>query len=96
MTFGYDSSRTLFSDVNIGVAMDRYGSGSGAWEYALMPLRVAFVCELCSRIGILGPNGTGKSTLLKIMLDELEPTVSYLMRSCGPTASCSLYARHLL
>ncbi|XP_042226816.1 ATP-binding cassette sub-family F member 3-like [Homarus americanus] len=47
--FEYTKSVTIFSGVNLSVAMD-------------------------SRICIVGENGTGKTTLLKILLGELEPT----------------------
>jgi len=32
------------------------------------------------RIGIIGPNGVGKSTLIKVLLDELEPTSGQVRR----------------
>jgi ATP-binding cassette subfamily F protein 1 len=35
---------------------------------------VSFGVDLTSRIAIVGPNGTGKSTLLRLMLERLTPT----------------------
>ena len=33
------------------------------------------------KIGIIGGNGTGKSTFIKLLLDELQPTTGYIRRS---------------
>lgn len=32
-----------------------------------------FGIDMCSRIAIVGPNGVGKSTFLKLLFGELEP-----------------------
>merc|ERR1712232_960666 len=37
--------------------------------------------DLDSRIALVGPNGAGKATLLKLMLKEIEPTVGSVSRS---------------
>ncbi len=39
-----------------------------------------FTIKRGSRIGIMGPNGTGKTTLLKILLGDLEPTGGHIQR----------------
>ena len=35
--------------------------------------RVSFVINPGERVGLIGPNGCGKTTLLKIILGELQP-----------------------
>ena len=42
---------------------------------------VSFGIDTASRIGLLGANGVGKSTLLKLMLDELEPVHGRIVRN---------------
>jgi len=37
--------------------------------------------DLSSRIAIVGPNGVGKSTLMNLILGELDPTVGYIERN---------------
>lgn len=42
---------------------------------------VEFGVDMDSRISIVGPNGVGKSTLLKLLLEECEPTDGELRRN---------------
>jgi len=42
---------------------------------------VDFGLNMDSRIALVGANGTGKSTLLKLMLNELEPTIGEVRQS---------------
>ncbi len=44
-----------------------------------------------NRIGIVGPNGTGKSTLLKIVMGEVSPTAG--RARLGPTVRVGYYAQ---
>jgi len=46
-----------------------------AFGYADAPLIKDFSCTILrgDRVGIIGPNGTGKTTLLKLLLGELQP-----------------------
>ena len=50
------------------------------------------------RIGIIGPNGCGKSTLIKLLVGELEPTAGTIHRGTEPQArllrSAARAARH--
>nr|QNH67896.1 ATP-binding cassette transporter subfamily F member 1 X1 [Brachionus rotundiformis] len=43
--------------------------------------QVNFGVDMESRIAIIGPNGVGKSTLLKILVGDLEPTVGEVIRN---------------
>lgn len=36
------------------------------------------------KVGLVGMNGTGKSTLLKILSGQLEPTEGSVLRKCIP------------
>ena len=38
-------------------------------------IKTEFGIDLTSRIAIVGPNGVGKSTFLKLLMGELEPAV---------------------
>eukprot|EP01114_Cavostelium_apophysatum_P012967 TRINITY_DN303_c0_g1_i2.p1 TRINITY_DN303_c0_g1~~TRINITY_DN303_c0_g1_i2.p1 ORF type:complete len:1208 (-),score=596.96 TRINITY_DN303_c0_g1_i2:88-3711(-) len=42
---------------------------------------LSFGIDMKSRIALVGPNGTGKSTLLKLMTGELEPTEGTITRN---------------
>jgi ATP-binding cassette subfamily F protein 1 len=42
---------------------------------------VDFGIDMSSRIAIVGPNGVGKSTLLKLLLSDLEPTGGEIVRN---------------
>ena len=44
---------------------------------------VSLTVTLSTRLGLLGENGTGKTTLLKIIADELKPTTGDAVRWCG-------------
>jgi ABC-type Mn2+/Zn2+ transport system ATPase subunit len=46
---------------------------------------VRFELEPGERIGVLGPNGGGKSTLFRVLLDELRPVAGEIVRrgACG-------------
>ncbi|PVV04126.1 hypothetical protein BB560_001381 [Smittium megazygosporum] len=41
---------------------------------------VNLAVDMDSRVALLGPNGTGKSTLLKLIMSEIEPTVGRVVR----------------
>ncbi|PVU87881.1 hypothetical protein BB559_005851 [Furculomyces boomerangus] len=41
---------------------------------------VNLAVDMDSRVALLGPNGTGKSTLLKLMMNEIEPTAGRVQR----------------
>ena len=56
VSFGYDTNKMLFKDVNLDVQMD-------------------------SRIAFCGGNGTGKTTLLKLVMDQLSPTSGYVNKT---------------
>ncbi len=56
--------------------------GSPSAEAALVG--VTFDVREGERLGVLGPNGGGKSTLLKLILGELEPDAG-TVRVCGTT-----------
>lgn len=56
VSFGYDTNKMLFKDVNLDVQMD-------------------------SRIAFCGGNGTGKTTLLKLVMDQLSPTSGYVNKN---------------
>lgn len=42
---------------------------------------VDFGIDLSSRIAIVGPNGVGKSTFLKLLIGELTPHIGELIRN---------------
>jgi ATPase subunit of ABC transporter with duplicated ATPase domains len=42
---------------------------------------ISCTVEHNSRLGLIGPNGCGKSTLIKLMLGELNPTLGTVSRS---------------
>lgn len=52
---------------------------SGKLEDALYH-NVNLAIDSDSRVAIVGPNGTGKSTLLKLMVDEIQPTAGSIKR----------------
>ncbi|KAH0564564.1 ATP-binding cassette sub-family F member 1 [Cotesia glomerata] len=56
VSFGYDTEKLLFKDVDFGI-------------------------DLNSRVAIVGPNGVGKSTFLKLLLGELTPLQGDLIRN---------------
>lgn len=43
--------------------------------------RLNFGLDQSSRVSIVGPNGVGKSTLLKLLMGELEPTQGEIRRN---------------
>ncbi len=47
------------------------------------------------RMGVVGPNGTGKSTLLRLLAGELEPNTGTIKTS-PPTATVGLMQQQLL
>ena len=40
-----------------------------------------FGIDLSSRVAIVGPNGVGKTTFLKLLVGELSPTTGELIRN---------------
>lgn len=42
---------------------------------------VDFGVDLNSRVAIVGPNGVGKSTFLKLLTGDLEPTVGEMRKN---------------
>lgn len=47
-----------------------------------------------SKIGIVGPNGTGKSTLVNLILGKLEPTLGEIIRS--PKLRTAKFSQHFV
>jgi ATP-binding cassette subfamily F protein 3 len=64
------SGDIVFDAENLGMA---FGSN-------VLFRNLNFTIKRGSRIGIMGPNGTGKTTLLKILLGDLEPTEGTIHR----------------
>lgn len=40
-----------------------------------------FAIDMTSRVAIVGPNGVGKSTLLKLLLGDIQPTTGEVVRN---------------
>lgn len=83
VTFAYPSLETGASDaargvgdaargVGVGVAVGGVGAGVGGDQPRLALERVSLDVRQGERLGILGPNGGGKSTLLKLILGLLD------------------------
>jgi ATP-binding cassette subfamily F protein uup len=58
------------------------GAGSGGNDPAAVPVIRDFSVRIQrgDRIGIIGPNGCGKTTLIKLLVGELEPTAGAIKR----------------
>ncbi|HEY2684212.1 MAG TPA: ATP-binding cassette domain-containing protein [Steroidobacteraceae bacterium] len=69
---GY-SGRLVFEAENIGM---RFGDKVVLEDFSVRVMRH-------DRIGIIGPNGCGKSTLIKLLVGELEPTEGSVKRGTG-------------
>jgi len=69
-------------------AFFHYGNG----EYLYKNLDFGINCE--SRIALVGPNGVGKSTLLKLICGDLEPTDGSVSRS--PHMRIGRYHQHFM
>jgi len=61
------------------------GSGMGPWLFE----RVDLLLENRERLGIVGPNGGGKSTLLDVIAGRIEPAAGTVTR--GPTVRLGYY-----
>eukprot|EP00747_Dinoflagellata_sp_TGD_P049825 gnl/TRDRNA2_/TRDRNA2_146413_c1_seq1.p1 gnl/TRDRNA2_/TRDRNA2_146413_c1~~gnl/TRDRNA2_/TRDRNA2_146413_c1_seq1.p1 ORF type:complete len:450 (+),score=96.38 gnl/TRDRNA2_/TRDRNA2_146413_c1_seq1:131-1351(+) len=64
----------LFDDVSFG-----YGDGPDLFS------KVCFSVDQSTRLAILGKNGTGKSTLIKLLLGKLQPRSGQFTRHRGAT-----------
>ena len=53
--------------------------------------QVDFGIDLNSRIAIVGPNGVGKSTFLKLLVGELSPIEGELIRNHRLVRKCTYY-----
>lgn len=65
-----------------------YGPGPNLYE------KLDFGISLQSRIALIGPNGVGKSTLLKLIAGEIEPTEGVMRRS--PHVKVGRYHQHFM
>ena len=95
VSFGYKGQRTLFSNVDFGLNMvrPRPTSPERARGRPTSPGHPGSCCPAISRdlprprarqdsrVALVGANGTGKSTLLKLMLEDLEPTKGEVRQS---------------
>ncbi len=54
-----------------------------AYEGRLVLRKVYFRLSAGERVGLIGKNGTGKTTLLKLMLEQIEPVEGRVERSLG-------------
>ncbi|MCE7913471.1 MAG: ATP-binding cassette domain-containing protein [Nitrosomonas sp. PRO4] len=60
----------------------------------LLYQNVSLVLEAGSRIALLGANGTGKSTLIKLLIGEIKPTFGTV--ESAPNLNIGYFAQHLL
>lgn len=65
------------------------GESTGTSEKPLLLFQhVNITITLSTRLGLIGENGCGKTTLLRILADELQPTAGSCVRWCGLRVGC--------
>jgi len=67
---GEQSGKLIFEAEDVSLSFDRHSVISNLSTTVLRG----------DRVGIIGPNGVGKSTLIKVLLGELEPDSGYVRR----------------